>query len=132
MGPLPQDKRLVRRAFWLIRLRWFAVLGLCITTFVANKILGIGLSAVSIYITAAGLALYNIIALLLLQQAKKDHSHNRWPPLTVRKIINFQMAADLLILTLLFHFSGGIENPFVIYYVFHMIIASILLSVWES
>ena len=132
MGPLPQDKRLVRRAFWLIRLRWFAVLGLCITTFVANKILGIGLSAVSIYITAAGLALYNIIALLLLQQAKKDQSHNRWPPLTVRKIINFQMAADLLILTLLFHFSGGIENPFVIYYVFHMIIASILLSVWES
>ena len=132
MGPLPQDKRLVRRAFWLIRLRWFAVFGLCVTTFVANRILGIGLSAVPIYITAAGLALYNIIALLLLQQAKKDHSHNRWPPLTVRKIINFQMAADLLILTLLFHFSGGIENPFVIYYVFHMIIASILLSVWES
>ncbi|MHC5117221.1 MAG: sensor histidine kinase [Planctomycetota bacterium] len=132
MGPLPQDKRLVRRAFWLIRLRWFAVLGLCVTTFVANRILGIGLSAVSIYITAAGLALYNIIALLLLEQAKKDHIRNRWPPLTVRKIINFQMAADLLILTLLFHFSGGIENPFVIYYVFHMIIASILLSVWES
>jgi signal transduction histidine kinase len=132
MGPLPQDKRLVRRAFWLIRLRWFAVLGLCITTFVANKILGIGLCAVQIYITAAGLALYNIIALLLLEQAKKNHIHDRWLPLTVRKIINLQMAADLLILTLLFHFSGGIENPFVIYYVFHMIIASILLSVWES
>jgi signal transduction histidine kinase len=73
-----------------------------------------------------------MIVLLLLNLAKKNHSLNGLPWLTIRKIINFQMSADLLVLTLLFHFSGGIENPFVIYYVFHMIIASILLSVWES
>jgi hypothetical protein len=73
-----------------------------------------------------------MIVLLLLNLAKKNHSLNGLPWLTIRKIINFQMSADLLVLTLLFHFSGGIENPFVIYYVFHMIIASILLSKWES
>jgi signal transduction histidine kinase len=50
----------------------------------------------------------------------------------VKKIINFQISADLLILTVLLHFSGGIENPLVFYFIFHMIIASILLSVRES
>jgi signal transduction histidine kinase len=73
-----------------------------------------------------------MIVLLLLNLAKKNHVHDGFPRLTIRKTINFQISADLLILTLLFHFSGGIENPFVIYYVFHMVIASILLSVWES
>ncbi len=132
MDPLPQDERLVRRAFWLIRLRWMAVLGLCITTFVADKVLSIGVCPTPIYIIAGGLALYNMIALLLLDRVKKNHVHDGFPRLTIRKIINVQMSTDLLVLTLLFHFSGGIENPFVIYYVFHMIIASILLSVWES
>jgi len=42
------------------------------------------------------------------------------------------VSADLLILTVLLHFSGGIENPFVFYFMFHMIIASILLSERES
>jgi signal transduction histidine kinase len=109
-----------------------AVFGLCITTFVADNILSVGLDAVPIYIIAAGLALYNTIVLYLLKLAKKTLRHNGMPWLTIRKIINIQMSVDLLVLTLLFHFSGGIENPFVIYYVFHMIIASILLSVWES
>ncbi|MHC4236697.1 MAG: sensor histidine kinase [Planctomycetota bacterium] len=132
MGSLPQDNRLERRASWLIRLRWVAVLGLCITTFVTDKVLLVGLCIIPIYIIAGCLTLYNMIVLLLLNLAKKNHSLNGLPWLTIRKIINFQMSADLLVLTLLFHFSGGIENPFVIYYVFHMIIASILLSVWES
>ena len=132
MEPLPQDKRLVRRASWLIRLRWIAVFGLCITTLVADKILSVGLYAAPIYGIAAGLALYNTIVRYLLKRTKKTRRHNRTPRLSIRKIINVQMSVDLLALTLLFHFSGGIENPFIIYYVFHMIIASILLSVWES
>ncbi|MEN8127197.1 MAG: ATP-binding protein [Planctomycetota bacterium] len=132
MGPLPQDKRLVRRAFWLIRLRWIAVLGLCVTTVMADKVLSVGICVVPIYVIAGCLALYNLIMWSLLRHVKKNNRRKSLPGLTVRTIVNFQMSADLLILTLLFHYSGGIENPFVIYYVFHMIIASILLSVWES
>lgn len=132
MDPLPQDVRLVRRAFWLIRLRWVAVMGLCITTFMADQLFTIGIQTVPIYTIAGCLALYNTIVLLLLRRSKKNHFHDGMPRLTVKKIIHFQISADLLMLTLLIHYSGGIENPFVIYYVFHMIIASILLSVWES
>ena len=81
MDPLPQDERLVRRAFWLIRLRWMAVLGLCITTFVADKVLSVELCTTPIYIIAVGLALYNMIALLLLRRTKKNHFRDGMPRL---------------------------------------------------
>ena len=41
--------------------------------------------------------------------------------------INAQMMVDLLILTVLVRFSGGIENPMIIFYLFHMLIAALLL-----
>jgi signal transduction histidine kinase len=39
-----------------------------------------------------------------------------------------QIALDLIALTTLLHFAGGVENPFTLFFIFHMIIASILLS----
>ena len=50
----------------------------------------------------------------------------------VKWVIDFQISTDLVILTLLLHSSGGPENPLVFFFIFHMIIASVLLSVWES
>ncbi|MHC4566627.1 MAG: sensor histidine kinase [Planctomycetota bacterium] len=51
---------------------------------------------------------------------------------TIKRIIHLQISADLILLTVLLHFSGGIENPLVFFFIFHMIIASILLSKRES
>jgi signal transduction histidine kinase len=39
-----------------------------------------------------------------------------------------QITVDLVALAALLHFSGGLENPFVFYSIFHVVIASILLS----
>ena len=39
-----------------------------------------------------------------------------------------QINVDLVILTLMLHYSGGATNPFVFYYFFHTMLASILLS----
>jgi signal transduction histidine kinase len=38
---------------------------------------------------------------------------------------------DILVLTILMHLGGGIENPFISYYLFHTIIAAILLPWWK-
>ncbi len=46
---------------------------------------------------------------------------------TVFWFASLQVSADLVFLTLLLHFSGGVANPFLCYYVFHVVIASILL-----
>ncbi len=39
-----------------------------------------------------------------------------------------QIATDLILLTLMLHFSGGIENPLSFLYVFHIILSGILLE----
>ncbi len=130
MELLTQNVRLVQRAYWLIRLRWIAAVCVGVSTYFCSNILEIDLQDYGLYGIAALLILYNAIVLLLLKRfAKID---GEVPHSAVKKIITFQMSADLLILTVLLHFSGGIENPLVFYFVFHMIIASILVSVRES
>jgi len=130
MDVLPREARLLKQAYWLIKLRWRAVVGLCMAIFFADVVLNISIQTISLYAVAGLLTIYNTIVLLLLNYLK----HTKYKNLksATRKIINFQIAVDLLLLTLLLHFSGGIENPFIIYFVFHMIIASIILSVIES
>lgn len=130
MKPAPQNARLVKRAYWLIKLRWIAIACVVVGTYVCRKVLAIEMQNLALYGIAILLALYNMIVLLLLNRLTKGS--NNVPHAAVKKIINFQISADLLILTVLLHFSGGIENPFVFYFVFHMIIASILLSTRDS
>jgi signal transduction histidine kinase len=125
-----QDKGLISRAYWLIRLRWVATVCVGAGTWLCSNIFAIELQNFALYIIAAVLALYNTVMLLLLNHFAKEYTRASYK--AVDRIINFQISADLLILTILLHFSGGIENPFVFYFMFHMIIASILLSERES
>jgi len=130
MEPTPQIARLVKRARWLINLRWIAIVGVVVATFFAHTIMGVAVQDVPLYCIAAALVLHNIIALLLLTGIVRSGKGN--VAARIKKVINYQISIDLVTLTVLLHFSGGIESPIVIYFVFHMIIASILLSVWES
>lgn len=98
--------------------------------FLAERMLKIPLAVIPLYSITVLLAIYNVAVMFLLDHF--SHSDQEFPTPAVKRIINFQMSADLLFLTLLLHFSGGIENPFVVYFVFHMILASILLSPAES
>ena len=130
MEPVSENIRLLNRAYWLIRLRWIAIVFVGTATYVSSNFLQIELQSAALYGIAALLVLYNMAMLVLLNHfAKKGREVSQ---IAVKKIINVQISADLLILTIILHFSGGIENPFVFYFIFHMIIASILLSLWDS
>ena len=122
--------RSVRGAYWLIKLRWIAIAGTFATIFVAGNILHLAIRSVALYCVVAMLILENIISLLLLRRLLKSKTARILT--SVGKIIHFQICIDLLLLTALLHYSGGIENPFIVYFVFHMAIASILLPVRES
>ena len=50
-----------------------------------------------------------------------------WVIQKARTYGNIHIFLDLIALTVLLHFTGGIENPFVFYFVFHIILASIAL-----
>ncbi len=130
MEPVSQNARLANRALWLVKLRWIATGCLCAGIFFFGNVLGISMNQIGLYCLVVLLAGYNLVMLWLLRRIAGKLSEV--PYSAVERIINFQICADLIILTILLHFSGGIENPFVFYFVFHMIIASILLSVHES
>lgn len=111
------------RIWWLIRLRWLAIAGVVIVVFGARRFFGVRLEVVQLYTTAGALAAYNVAFHLIARWAP---SSTRGPG--VSYFANLQIALDLVALTLLLHFSGGVENPFICYAVFHIVIASILLS----
>ena len=130
MEPVPEDIRLLQGAYWLTRLRWVAVVCIPLGTYVSDNLLGIALGEVALYAVAVVLFLYNIAVLVMLDRACDEDQ--RAEPKTVKRIIHLQICTDLILLTVLLHFSGGIENPLVFFFIFHMVIASILLSKRES
>jgi len=130
MEPVPENIRLLRGAYWLVKLRWIAIVYVFAGTYICHRFLGIYLHDVALYIIATLLSIYNISVFLLLNRFMKIDRQVSCR--AVKRIINIQICADLFLLTVILHFSGGIENPLVFYFIFHMIIASILLSMWES
>jgi len=112
--------------YWLIRLRWFAVAGVFLTALAADKVLRIPLSYAPLYAIAAGLGACNLLFLVYLNRVRAAARPDL--PVITNRLANAQIPMDLLGLTALVHFSGGVENPFAFYFVFHMIIASVLLS----
>jgi len=130
METLLQNRSLIQRAFWLVRLRWVAIGGLAAATFAASEFINVELPISKLYVLSAILLVYNFILYDLVRYftwGSRASSHR-----TISNIIVFQSAADLFILTTILHFSGGIENPFFLYFVFHMVLTSIFLSRLQS
>jgi signal transduction histidine kinase len=126
MEDIDQPRNLIERLFWLIKLRWIAVAGVIFTVFFASQIIDFSLPIFPLYAVAGTLGIYNLAFLLLLVRIKKKES----PRLVsiAERIANLQISFDLICLSILIHYSGGIENPFIFYFIFHMIIAGILLT----
>jgi signal transduction histidine kinase len=98
--------------------------------FFSSRILGISLPERKLYLLAGAIIVYNFLLFDLLSHftwGGRSPSHK-----AISRIITFQISADLFILTAILHYSGGIENPFFLYFVFHMVIASILLTGRQS
>ena len=110
---------------WLIRLRMVAIVGVIVTTVVTQNVLRLHIYYAGLYGVAALLFAYNVLFALLFERSKG----RIWP---TRVIANLQIFLDFLSLTLLLYFSGGIENPFMFYYVFHTIVSAILLTRVEA
>jgi len=123
MGNIILQEGLAERLYWLIRLRWIAAGGVSLAVLFANQILKFSLPDFPLYAIAFLLGAYNLVFFLLLSSIKGRQSFR-----IINRIANAQISLDLLTLVALIHFSGGIENPFIFYFIFHMIIASILLS----
>jgi signal transduction histidine kinase len=150
VGTPPAAAELIDRIGWLIRLRWLAVVGVAAFLEIARRVFPVELELGRLYAVLGGLALYNAAISLI---HRRRHAAAPAPVaarpgwlarfLTPRTLLGFegeseavraavftslQITVDLVLLALLLHFGGGLENPFLIFFVFHVIIASILLS----
>jgi|DewCreStandDraft_4_1066084.scaffolds.fasta_scaffold02708_21 signal transduction histidine kinase len=111
--------------YWLINLRWLAVIFLLFTPFILEKIFKVHIDPTTIYIISFFILTYNFIFFIIYKKLNlnKDVLDNK-------NVLfdNSQIILDIICLTLLLHFYGGIENLFVFYYIFHVIISSIILE----
>jgi len=114
-------KCLLEQLLWLIQLRWIAVVGLAAAALVGNYVFPVLTNPVPIYVCAGALLLCNIFYYLVTTRKGSG--------VGLRDIVLgiVQVEADLVILTAVLHFSGGAVNPFFLFYVFHVIIATIIL-----
>ena len=118
------QEELIERLYWFIRLRWFAVAGVLGVVWVAYD-WGIVDSPTPFVVISLILLVLNVLFSIHADRAKE---HPQWATINAR----VQIICDLLGLLALLHFSGGAENPFLFYFVFHTILASILLERRES
>ena len=112
------------RGLWLVRLRWYAIAGVIGMILVAGRFEWIT-DARSMLVVAGIMALYN--AFLLQGTRRQEDSGAR-----DEHLIFLQIVFDLGALTLLLHWSGGIENPFVMLFALHMAISAMLLARWSA
>jgi two-component system sensor histidine kinase RegB len=102
---------------WLLRLRWGAIAGQAVTIAGVDRLMGIAMPL---------WPLCTIIALELASNA----ALGRWARARVavpERVLVAVMAADVLLLTLLLHLTGGPSNPFNFLYLVHIALAAVVL-----
>ena len=124
-GLLVEELGLCRWLRQYIRLRWLAIGAVLLATLVARVVLDVGVPLLPVLGVTAAVACYNV--LFSVWQRRRDldpESAARW----CRRFAWTQVTADLIALTVLLHFVGGIESPIFMFYLFDVGFASILLS----
>ncbi len=122
----PEEAALMMRLRVFGNMRWAAIIGIVVATLIASRVFHIGFPAVPVYITCLFIALYNLVLVWQLRSLEKQAAGSIVPK--ARTYGNLHIFLDLMALIVILHFTGGIENPFLFYFVFHIILASIVLQ----
>ncbi|MCF7796156.1 MAG: HAMP domain-containing histidine kinase [Lentisphaeria bacterium] len=109
-----------RRVTWLIRIRWLAIVVFGIGIALGCYFPAIHVQCKALVLILIGLVLVNAIYILLRDYVIRQHKDY------LINLIVIQMVGDLLILTVLIHFTGGIESPLYFFYLFHIITAAVI------
>jgi signal transduction histidine kinase len=125
-APQITETELTERIHWFIRLRWLAAAGVVAASLGAVLILRTPLPLWDLLTVGAAVAAYNGAFVAITHRLTPEEGTIPFP--LVRLLAAVQIAADLIALGTLLHFSGGVENPLSSFFAFHMIIAGILLS----
>ena len=124
LNPPLMPEEAAARIGWFIKLRWLAAVAVPGFAAAGRILLRLEFAMAPFVLIGVCIAFYNVVFLLLSRRTQRQA---RWSS----RLASIQVGVDIVVLTVLMHFGGGIENPFISYYLFHTIIASILLS-WRK
>ncbi len=112
---IPLDKAVEERAHWLVRLRWIAGGAVILFGLVAALVLP---EMRTVPVIGVGLAIlaYNVLVRIGLSQLGSKRS------------LHLQILLDWLALAVLCHITGGLDSPFLPFFIFHVILAGMLVS----
>jgi signal transduction histidine kinase len=115
--------RLLQRLLWFGSLRWVAVSGLALVSFLGPA-LGFPSVWPSLCMIAGLVAVYNMAFRWVLWRAAGR------PPSQTNLYLTAgcEMVADLAALLATVHFTGGLQSPLVLFFAFHMVIGTIIIS----
>ncbi len=109
---------------WFIKLRWYAVAAILVYWMMLKFIFGFQISvlqSVTLLLVAVIICGYN---LFFYSSSKKVNSKLIENPLRFSLL---QILMDILCLSVIVYFSGGLESPIFLIFIFHMIIGSLIL-----
>ena len=121
----PEESTAIRRIQYGVNFRWIAVVGVLLITVIANLVFRITFPTLPVFVIAMVIALYNLAFWRYTERLESEEPAHVISK--VRRYVWVQSAADLVATTAIIHFAGGVENPLILYYVFHVILASIIL-----
>jgi len=120
---IPVDREVSARLRWLVTQRWLVVAFGLVVVLVADHVLGGVLPSRSLFAVLGCVFTYNALFYVLVDRVVDEGRTER-----ASLLMHAQIIADLVALTALLHFSGGLENPFSTYYVLIVGLGSILMS----
>lgn len=115
------EAELVSSVAWLIRLRWIAGIGVLVGTWVVREVFRLQAASGPLFAIGAGILVYNSLFFLIERRLTQDAA----PSENFTRLATAQAILDWLAMTLLIHYSGGVESPAILFFFFHIIIASI-------
>ncbi len=107
-------------AQWFVWLRWLACAAVFSMAWLTSSVLHMVVHPLPLYLVGCAMAGYN----LLFERSQRKTTLGE---VNVERSIFLQIACDLVALTLLLYFTDVSRNPFLFFFVFHMIIASMYL-----
>lgn len=120
---------LVRRQ-WLIHWRWIFVAATLVLLVIDRQLLPHAERPNAVLVCALLLGAVNAFWLALQSRLSLPGRPVSLDPGLLRKVVlltNAQMLVDLVLLSVLLRYTGGVENPLVVFYLFHVVLAAHLL-----
>ena len=121
-SPYPSLKE---RTDQLIQLRWVVITATLVLSFLADSLFPDSLPMLVLAALAVLFTIYN--GGLLWYARRLEAASGEDAEAQYLRFANLQLASDVVALTVVLHFTGGIENPYYLFYIVYVTAASILL-----